>query len=394
MSTNPVSEAGRPLHILFLIDELEALHGGSEEQVLQLIKLLVSSGEDVELAILRGTEWLTEADAGCRVHFFHLNSVMTPSGLWGLLKLARWMRAMRFDAIQTMFWEANLIGPPLAKLAGVPLVLGSRRNLNYWMSGRTAFLQSISNRFATRLVANSQAVKKVVARQERTRESKVDVIYNGIDCTHFVQVPELRVKTRSEYGIPSEAILVGCVSAFRPVKGLDVLVRAAAASEQRRSATYFMFVGDGPTLPEIRQLACELGVSNYIVFAGAHKDVVPFLSAFDVGVLPSHSEGFSNSLLEYMSAGMPVIATDVGGNPEMLEDTGLIVPANDPQAIADSLSILISDAALRERLGLAAQARVREKFNLQKAQVDVHRYYTDLCNKHWDRSSTPVRATD
>src|SRR5205823_5348466 len=123
-----------PLRILFLIDELEALHGGSEQQVIQLIKLLKRSGEHVELAILRGTAWLTEKEAGCPVHFCELDSISSPSGIWGLCKLSRWIRAKKFDAVQTMFWEANLIGPPLAKISGAPIVLGSRRNLNYWMS--------------------------------------------------------------------------------------------------------------------------------------------------------------------------------------------------------------------------------------------------------------------
>ena len=373
---SPNIPGSRPLSILFLIDELEALHGGSEQQVIQLIQLLKRSGEHVELAILRGTEWLSEAETGCPIHFCRVASIKTPSGLRALWRLSRWMRQKHFDAIQTMFVEANLLGPWLAKLAGVPLVLGSRRNLNYWMNYRVALFQSLSNRLATRLVANSDAVKQAVSAIEKTREDKIDVLYNGINCAHFLARPELRKQTRKEFSIPDGALLVGCISAFRPVKGVDVLVRAAAIVNRSNPDLRFMLVGDGPALAEMGQLSAELRTP--CLFPGGHRNVLPFLSAFDIAVLPSRSEGFSNSLLEYMAAGLPVVATDVGGNRETLEHTGLLVPANDAESLANAILSLASDRNLRERLGAAAQRRVREFFDLEDARKRLYDYFRTL----------------
>jgi glycosyltransferase involved in cell wall biosynthesis len=381
IATSAGANEQRSLRILFLIDELEAPHGGSEQQVIQLIQLLSGAGEQVELAILRGTEWLTEKESGCPVHFCHVGSITSPSGMWALGKFARWMRHRKFDVLQTMFVEANLLGPLLAKIAGVPVVLGSRRNLNYWMSRRMALLQGISNRLATRLVANSQAVKRVVAAQENTSESKVDVLYNGIDCGRFAHSPELRVATRRRFGIPDGAFLIGCVSSFRPVKGMDILIRAAAIVNQNHDHSYFILVGNGPTLPEMRQLASYLNLGNRCVFVDAQRDVVPFLSAFDAGVLPSRSEGFSNSLLEYMAAGLPVVATDVGGNRETVEDTALLVTP-DPEAMANAISALITDRSLSERVASAALERVCRHFNLDYTRARIYQYFHDCATKY------------
>ena len=378
MSHGPQAESLRALRILFVIDELEALHGGSERQLIQLIQLLKNSGEQVELAILRRTEWLTEEETGCPIHFCRVGSLKSLSGIWALLKFAAWIRAGHFDAVQTMFVEANLVGPILAKFAGVPLVLGSRRNLNYWMSRQVAILQSFSNRFATRLVANSQAVRKAVSLAERTPESKIDVLYNGIECHRFVPSPEAREQTRKNFGVPAGAFLVGCISAIRPVKGVDVLVRSAAIVKQKTSSICFMLVGNGQALPEMQQLAAQLGVTESCIFTDARLDVLPFLSAFDAAVLPSRSEGFSNSLLEYMAAGLPIIATAVGGNPETLDNSGLLVPANDPELMADAILKLCRDRDLRKHLASSGLDRVRTHFNIDTTKGSLHQYF-----RHW-----------
>src|SRR5579859_4207018 len=153
------------LKVLFLMDSMRAItDGGSERQILQLIHFLRENGELAELALLRNTRWLTEKQAGCPITFWDVQSLSSASGIRKLAALRHWIRSRQFDVVLTMFWEANLVGPILARLAGVPVVIGCRRNLNYWMSGTTAHLQRVSNLFASRLFANCEAVKAVVAR--------------------------------------------------------------------------------------------------------------------------------------------------------------------------------------------------------------------------------------
>lgn len=370
------------LRILFLVDEMEAITaGGSERQVLQLVELLRCAGDSAELAVLRGTNWLNSEYAAFPVHLCKMNSLKSPAGIYGLWKLARWIRSKKFDIVQTMFWEANLVGPLLARFAGVPIILGSRRNLNYWMSRRIAWLQSLSNRLTTRLIANSEAVKRVVSQHERTPLTKIDILYNGIDIDRFIADREWGKAVRTRFGIPESAVLVGNVSTFRAVKGMDIFVRAAAEALKVYPGTYFMMVGDGPTLTEIRRLAEQLDIREHCIFTCAQEDVRPFLSAFDLAVLSSHSEGFSNSLLEYMSAGLPVIATDAGGNAETLGDAGLLVPVNDPFALAFSIASLIADPDLRERMGQSSRTRVGDLFNLRDTQRRVRGYMHGLAEQ-------------
>jgi glycosyltransferase involved in cell wall biosynthesis len=379
------------LRILFLVDELEGISaGGSERQVLQLIDLLRNAEHEVSLAVFRKSEWLKRENKAYSIHFCDLTSLISLKGILRMCQLVRWIRRERFDIVQTMFREANLIGPPLAKIAGVSVILGSRRNLNYSMTSTVALLQSISNRFATRLVANSEAVRQAVSRQERTSSAKIDVVYNGVDTRHFIRQLEARRATRFELQVPEDATLVGVISRFGRIKGQDIFVRAAAKVLGSHPDTYFVMVGDGPTREDIEKLVQQLDIRDRCLFVPAQRDIRRFLSSFDIAVLPSRSEGFSNSLLEYMSAGLPIVATDVGGNKESLRDYGILVPSEEPDALAGAINSLIESPEMRGYLGSGAQMRAQGLFDIDTAQARIAEYIDDLAKRYHLRSATSL----
>jgi len=385
----------RVLRILFLVDELESMSaGGSERQVLQLIDILRNAGHEVSFAVLRKSNWLREEGKDYAIRFCDVQSVLSPRGVVRLWKLVMWMREQRFDLVQTMFRESNLIGPPLARLAGVPVVLGSRRNLNHAMSRSFAFLQGFSNRCATRLVANSEAVKTVVNRREKTPLSRIDVLYNGIDTRYFALVAERGEEVRLAFGIHQNALLVGVVSRFARIKGLDIFVRAAKRVLDNSPETRFMMVGGGPSLPETRDLAAQLGIENKCKFVPEQRDIRPFLSAFDIAVLPSRSEGFSNSLLEYMCGGVAIVATDVGGNREALGEAGMLVPAEDEHALANAILKLIESPEERRVLGQRARTRVQERFDIERARLKVSEYVAHLTRRSVLSGAAPRNSSD
>ena len=354
--------------------------GGSERQVLQLIRFLTQAGESPKLCVLRDTKWLTEEQAGCPVVFWNVRSLSTLSDLRKLAELKDWIRSGNFDAILTMFWEANLVGPILARWAGVPIVVGCRRNLNYWMSSRVAILQRVSNLFTTALLANCEAVKEVVTKMEHASPAKIKVLYNGIDTSRFRLNPEQRSIIRRALGIADHEVVVGNVSTLRPVKGLDLFVQAAARVAKQNSKCRFVLVGDGPEQPAIETAIRNHGLQGSFVLAGPQVDVVPFLNAFDIAVLSSYSEGFSNSILEYMAARLPCIATDVGGNAEALGDSGILVPPNDPAALAAAILRLADDSTQRSTLADVAFRRAEGTFALADAQCRFHEYLLSLHN--------------
>lgn len=364
--------------ILYLIDEIEAITaGGTERQVLQIIRLMKDAGAQPQLCLLRGGAWLTEETAGCPVTVCGFHSFWHPPSLVRLAKLVRWMRARRFDIVQTFFVEANVIGPWLAKLASVPVVLGSRRNLNYWMSARTARLQAWSNRLTTRLVANCEAVKQTIVEMERTPPEKVDVIYNGVDTRAFAPDPAARALARRGLELADDTVAVGAVASLLPQKGVAEFVQAAAGVLATESKACFLVAGDGPLRAELQQTISQLGIQHACRLLGAQENVRAFLQALDIAVLPSRSEGFSNSILEYLAAGLPCIATSVGGNVELLAGTGILVPPASPAELAVAIRQLVGDAACRQAMADASLRRAQD-FDLARTQAVLRDYYTAL----------------
>lgn len=338
-----------------MIDELESLAGGgTERQILQLAQLAKSNGTDVHLAVLRKTAWLTREIAGVPIHFLNIES-WRRFPIPRLPKLLRFLRG--FDVVQTFFVESNLIIPILARLAGVPRIIGSRRNLNYWIGSKTLRLQRFSNRFAHLLVANSNAVKNVVAEQEAISGDRIAVIYNAIDAERFAPSLANREKLRGQLGFDESVVVVGQVSTLGPHKGVDRFVEVGIMLAQRHLETRFVLIGGGALEEALRSRIAAAGMAGRILLLGSRDDVPALLDALDIAVLLSDTEGFSNSILEYMAKGLPIVATDVGGNGEALQGCGLLVPTEPIQAIAEQIERLLDDARVRREMGEKARAR-------------------------------------
>ncbi len=376
------AKASKP-RILFLIDEIGGIaEGGTERQVLQLIELAGRLGYEPRLAVLRGTEWLTAEQAGCPVYSAGVYSLLRPAGWHACLGLVSWMRRECITLVQTFFVECNIIGPWLARMAGVPVVIGSRRNLNQWQAEMpwlglaVRLLQRWANLSADCVVANSLVAAEVTVETEHIPQRKLHVAYNGIDLAKFSRLDTLRTEAREMLGVGEEEILVGNISCMREVKGIPQFVDGARIALESDPRLRFVVVGDGTEYAQVVERIRGYGLEDRIHLAGPQTDVLPYLAAMDIGVLSSLAEGFSNSLLEYMASGLASIATDVGGNREALEDTGILIPPDDPEALAGAI-LRLSSATLRQQLGFAARRRV-ERFSLARAEKRMEEIYGDL----------------
>lgn len=363
--------------ILYIIDEMEALTaGGTERQILQMISMVEQEGAEPVLCLLRGTEWVDAELSGARVVRFDLRSLFSVRGLGQIWRLYCWLRSERFEIVHSFFIEANIIAPVLAWLARVPVRVGSRRNLNHWMTFPYKVLQSFSNLFVTRLAANCDAVRTIVERTEWFSKGKIDVIHNGLDIDLFRPDPNQRERQRASLGVGSDDVVVGNTSTLRMPKGIDDFIRAAAVVAMRVPIR-ILLVGDGPLRPQLERLAAELGISERTFFAGAQTDVRPWLAAMDIAVLSSHAEGFSNSILEYMASGLPCVASDVGGNAEAMSGCGRVVAAGDIEALAGAMFELAQSRSLREQFGTCARSRAAV-FSLPTTQKTLIGYYRKL----------------
>jgi glycosyltransferase involved in cell wall biosynthesis len=207
---------------------------------------------------------------------------------------------------------------------------------------------------------------------------KRSMIHNGFDFERMKGLKEPGA-VRAELGITTRYV-VGMVAGFKHQKDYDSLVRAARIFLERRNDVTFICVGDGPDLPRIRDLARG---ADRIIFTGRRSDVESIVNALDIGILSTYREGISNSIMEYMAAGKPVVATDGGGTGELVVDgeTGFLVPQKSPERLAEKIDALLNDEALRRNMGLMGKRRIQNEFNVDSMRSEHMRLYDKLANR-------------
>jgi glycosyltransferase involved in cell wall biosynthesis len=358
-----------------MIDELS--RGGTESQLLELLHHLDRDRVQPHLCLMRRLDRSLEPD-DCPVLDLgvatfvsdFLDMTLGPK----VLRLARYLRRQRIDVLHLYFRASTYLGLAAARIASVPKVVRTQNNLGYWMTWYDREKWALLNRCVDALVVNTREGRERIARAQRTDLAKIVLLENGLDLTKYRRAPRTRGGPRR----------VGMVANLRPVKNPEAFVRAAALLSDRFTDVSFDIAGDGELRPRLEALASELGVASRCRFLGSVRDVPAFLAELDVAVLCSDSEGLSNSLLEYMAAGLPIVATAVGGNPELIRDgrDGLLVPPRDEGALARAVGQLLEDAPLARRLGTTARARVERHFSRAAMLRRFQAFYRRLRDGH------------
>jgi len=241
----------------------------------------------------------------------------------------------------------------------------------------------LANSFTDEFLANSNSVKNVMVKRYGIERNKVKVVYNGIDLERFVSGSDnIRRQYKKKIGLNPDIPVVGVVANLRKIKGINYFIPSAAIVSKEVRDVKFVIVGDGPR-KELELLSRHLGVHHHIIFTGGCSNLLPYLLAFDVGMLPSLSEGFSNAILEYMAVGIPTVATNVGGNSEQIVDgeTGILIPPREPQIMADAIVKLLKNGALRKRLGRNARTKCERMFDIGKMVRDLENYYLSILKR-------------
>jgi len=347
--------------ILLVADQLEHLQAGTEGQMLALCNGLLELGWRVELAVLRGADkirdrWPTP------VHEIGVQSLSTPRAWWRACRFALLARGAGFRLTQIFFNDAAIVMPPLLKAAGLAVVV-ARRDMGFWYTpGQLRALRTV-RRFVDRVVANSRAVAANVAGAEGYTPGQISVIYNGVAMGEST-ADSIRVSTPQDGS--AEPLVVGLVANIRPVKRVQDAVAAFARVAPKHPASVLEIVGDGDTAGLERQVA-SLGLAGRVRFTGRVADVRARLPAYAVCILTSETEGLSNAIIEYMLAARPVVCTETGGNPEVVEHgtTGYLYPVGDTEALAVYLDRLLADPTLRRAMGEAGRDRAEARCSLQ-----------------------------
>jgi glycosyltransferase involved in cell wall biosynthesis len=321
--------------------------GGTERQMTELIRRLDPARFAVHVACFeKAGAWLPRVhERAASVVEFPIHGFAKPSTWRQMAAFARWCRRERIAVVQTCDLYANIFGLPGAALAGVPVRIGSRRELNPDKSPGQIRLQRLAYRCATKVVANSPAARGMLV-EEGLAPGSTAVIPNGLAPEAFAaRKPSGRVRRFIT------------VANLRPEKSHETLIAAAQMLAADYPDVTFQIVGGGPRRAELEAFAAARGVAAHVEFLGHREDVPALLAAADAYVLPSRSEAFPNGAIEAMAAGLPVVASAVGGLLDLIEDgrTGQLVPPGDPEALATALRALIERPADAEAMGLAAR---------------------------------------
>jgi glycosyltransferase involved in cell wall biosynthesis len=288
---------------------------------------------------------------------------------WVWTRLARFLRRERVDVLHAHKFGSNLWGTLLGRVTRVPVVLAHEHTWSYEGKPLRRFLdRQLIARGADRFIAVSREDQRRMIEIEHIDARDTLFIPNGV----VSMPPPSDRDVRAELRIPSSAQVIGVVGGLRPQKAHHVLLSAAALLIERWPGLHTLIIGDGPERASLERLTAELDLQNTVHFLGSRTDVPDLLSALDIAVCCSDFEGSPLSVMEYMDASLPVVASAVGGLPELIEPGvhGLLVPPNDPPALAAALAELLDDPARARAMGVRARERRRSEFGIDSL---VHR---------------------
>jgi glycosyltransferase involved in cell wall biosynthesis/predicted ATP-grasp superfamily ATP-dependent carboligase len=364
--------ADRPL-VLQLIET--GGPGGAERVLVNLAASLDASADYRCAAGLLKEGWVSSElrGLGIETHLFRLRRPLDPRLV---LALARYMRQAGVDLVHTHEFTMNVYGIVAAALARVPAVATVHGRGYFAEAGRRVAALKFAAHVGGALVAVSKDIQRFLSGELGFRA--VHLIPNGVDMNRLAGGD--RARGRAAIGVPDPIPVVGTVGNLYPVKGHRVLLSALARLESSPPA-HLVIAGRGGEEDTLREQSRELGIADRVHLLGYREDVPDLLAAFDIYALPSFSEGQSLALIEAMAAGLPVVATAVGGNPEILGESGIsgiLVPPRDPEALAESLARLLAGPEAGRRMGEAARTRARAEFSLEMMIERYRSLYGEL----------------
>lgn len=356
--------------VAFIADQIAHWSAGTERQMLLLAEGLVDEDWTVPLIVMRGSEASADGRWPGEVTEAGIVSMASPRAWIRAFGLAASLRKQRIRVAHLFFNDTSVLLPPFLRMFGVRVVV-ARRDMGFWYTPGQLRILRVVRHAVNRVVANSRAVAERICLEERYSPADVEVIYNGLLERH----------PPAEAGGPTAGgeQVVGLVANIRPVKRIADAITAFASIADRHPRARLRIVGGGDS-SDLVDLAENLGVGKRVEFAGRVDDSAAEIARFSVAMLTSESEGFSNAVMEYMQAGKPVVCTDTGGNPELVEEgrTGYLCAVGDIGDMSARLDDLLSNHAQRSAMGAQAVERVAKLCDLESMVRKHASLYVDF----------------
>lgn len=376
ISSATVAEQSALPHVLLVLDQLSKTLGGGERIVLKLAALLPQYGYRASILTFSAhAESPALESPPCPIYLLPLQRTYDLTAVRAAFDLRKFLRQQHIQIVQTFFESSDLWAGFVTKAMSSAKLIWSRRDMGILRTGKHHLAYRLMSRAPDAVFAVSEQVRRHCIEVDRIDPTRVQTIYNGLDLTDW-NAPSPPAKNLAE-------MLVTTVGNIRHVKGHDVFIRAAATIAQQFPHVSFSIAGDvlePGYYAELQTLAQDLGIANRFHFVGSVTKLREHLSAADIFVLPSRSEGFSNAIIEAMAASLPVVATDVGGNAEAVLEgvSGLIVPSDNPAALAAAIARLLADPLQAKAMGAAGKALAAEKFTVEAMMQQITSTYRNL----------------
>lgn len=375
------------MNILHLIGSFH--QGGSERQAVQLVRLLHDEGSHKIFpatlnlkGVLRGEiENLGYTD----ISEFPLTSFYNANMIVQLRRCVKYLKENKIEIVQTHDYYSNIFGMFAGAIARTPMRIAAKRDTGT-KSAKQEFIERRAYKLASAIVVNAEAVKRHLTKKG-VSESKISVIYNGLDLGRLtVSSNKLREEILERFHLPTDEKLkfITIIANMRSdVKNHPMFLKAAKKVLESQGNCGFILAGEGELTDDLKKLASDLGIKKTTHFIGRCSRVAELLSVSDICVLSSKTEGFSNSILEYMAAAKPVVATDVGGASEAIieGETGFLVESDDDAKLAERLIYLLENPEKAEKMGETGRNIAEEKFSLEAQLKKTLNLYKNLTKR-------------
>jgi glycosyltransferase involved in cell wall biosynthesis len=389
MDMTPDLNQSRKYKIAFVIDALSM--GGAERLMVPILQHLDQATFDAYVCALQSKDGNPMAQEirrlGIRVDCLEIRHLRD---LQALPRLRRYLKQTGADLVHTQLEFANILGNLSAKLLHLPSVCTIHVMPALEVKTKKKFHQKVEwfvlRRLCDRVISVSEEARQYHLQISGAPARRVTTLYNGIDLAQFAAVDRERARrdVRAEFGLPPAAKLLTTVAVLRPQKGIQFMIQALPAVRAAHPDAYYLVAGSGAHQGALVEASVNAGVQERVIFAGMRSDVPRLLAASDVFVLPTLTEALPTVLAEAMAARVPIIASRVGGVPEMVTDgqNGCLVPPGDVDALVNACTTLLRESETRAALAARGWEIVNERFNIERQvdqledlyQVELHRY--------------------
>ncbi len=368
----------------YLIDTISCDTEGTQRQLLETIKRLDREKYRPVLFCLRNSSWMNENELPCETIILGFKGFIKPNIISVTAIFRKNIKDYGIHIIQAFFEDSRIFAFFSTRLmVNPPLLIASKRDIGLdkkrpWYHHLYKKLYPVINRWYTGILTNSQQVSDFVRSAEKVPESKIKVIYNGVNLEHEqYDTPSIIQNHKDSEG----CMRVGIVASLTPVKRIDTYIKAVAKVRNDYGSVKIKgyIIGEGRERKALENLSQELGIQDAIDFTGAVKNVPAYLQNIHVGVNCSEREGLSNAVIEYMSFGLPVIATAVGGNVELVNhERGFLVETGNVHQLSEALVRMAQNSELRKKLGMNAREFIVENFSWKRSIQELQMYYDKL----------------